>query len=162
MSKFWNTFNPPVDGKQIPARKAVPVIIAVSAFIAVAAACSSESEPVAVETYAPIVAQETAPPVVTKAQTAEVNESNFYRYVYRENIPLNNTEARNVAQAACSTLRKQTDPDSGMVDVTLYGIGIAVTEKYPDVTMDDSARLIGAGSVIWCPEYTDSFGDSSR
>lgn len=177
---LWEQFNPGVDGKPpIPARKALPWIAAICTAVAVAAACTPEEEATPATSSA-IVSQpaqsaepfgsegvgvETEPPAKTLPKTGQSDterEAIFYRYLDSEGVTIADKDAKLIARAACSTLRQVAEPDSGMVDVSLYGIIAAVQEDHPSLTDDDAAHLIGAGSTIWCPEYSDAFGDSGR
>lgn len=177
LARAYDAIDPPAPGvRRLGPVKGFAAVAIVSAAVAGAAACSNvgETEPVSIgaattefvgETSTEVVETLTPVPETTNvyAEPSRADlEAILGLYITSEGIDLTQTQAEQVAWRACRALRGTTTPDSGVVDGAVYGIASQIVKEYPSLTMNQAAKVIGAGSQVYCAEFAESFGDSGR
>ncbi len=148
-------------------RRTIAGIIAISATVAgLSAACgpddNSTEGAAAVGYSAPVSSSSAAAPANADYPDATRDdlEAAYSAYLTSEMIILPAHTAEEIAYKACQVLKRNVkDPaDTEQAGRTLAALAADISDEYP-VTELEAATMVGAGTVVYCDEYSDSFGN---
>lgn len=111
--------------------------------------------------FATLIAAVSCHPGDTASETAEVNEHQvrvdaFLSTPAVQNSGVSNRTAQDIAVRGCNGLhQRKAAGDSANIVAKLVSVTDEINARYPGVSPRSIAAIIGAGSVVYCPEMTD-------